>query len=87
MMKIINRSVLHTFIKKNPGAAEWLKTWILKVSHESWGSLNDIVASFPKAEIKDQESVYFVNAKDHYCLAVAVHCPAQIVAIKEIVLT
>lgn len=83
-MKIIHKPLLHKFIIKNPDTAEWLKAWLLKVSHESWKTPEDILKSFPKAKFTGKDEVSFISLTKNYLLKVDIHYLAKIVIIKSI---
>jgi mRNA-degrading endonuclease HigB of HigAB toxin-antitoxin module len=83
-MKIINKPTLFRFLKKNPDLSEWLKTWILKVSNETWKTPENALKTFPKAKLLENNDICFTCFENRYLLTVSIQYLAQIVSIKNI---
>jgi mRNA-degrading endonuclease HigB of HigAB toxin-antitoxin module len=83
-MKIINKTLLQQFKDKNSNGDEWFDAWCLKISQETWKKPNDILTSFPKAQLLKNNTVCFENSENNYVVVVSIHYLTQSVSIQYV---
>lgn len=81
-MNVIARRTLVAFWEEHPETEAPLKQWLARARAAAWGSMNDVMAEFPKAKALNAERVRFEIAGGNYRLIVAIKFSAGIVFIK-----
>lgn len=81
-MRIISRRVVAEFWVKHADAEQPLRTWLARVKHAHWSNSADLKATFPKADIINNERVVFNIGGGNYRLVAAVKYSAKIVWVK-----
>jgi mRNA interferase HigB len=82
-MRIIKQATLRAFWQVPPETPP-LRAWYDMVSHTHWQSMQDVVASFPRAVPLNAERARFPIHGGAYRLIVAIHFPSQNAWIKFI---
>jgi mRNA interferase HigB len=83
-MRIIKQATLRAFWQMHPETQQPLRAWHDMVSETIWKSMQDVVATFPRAMPLNAERVRFPINGGNYRLITAIHFPSQIVWIKFI---
>jgi mRNA interferase HigB len=76
-MRVIARKRLEEFWRKHWDAKTWLNNWYSVARHAEWGSLHDVRATFPQADlvpVGSGKSVTVFNVcGNKYRLVTAIH--------------
>ncbi len=82
MYKIINAQVLIYFWQRHPETEDFLKAWYFDVKAQSWRKPADVLLTFPKAILEDDDRISFPLIKDHYFLRGGLHYRSKTLAIR-----
>src|SRR5437660_12917005 len=72
-MRIISRSRLREFWKKQPDAEEALRGWEKVAEHATWKTREDVKAAYREADIMKNGRVVFNIREDRFRLVVKFH--------------
>lgn len=81
-MRIIKQVTLREFWARHPETEAPLRVWYDVVSSVVWVSMNDVMASLPRAVPLNGERVRFPIFGGNYRLITAIHFPSRVVWIK-----
>lgn len=81
-MRIIARSTLVRFVQTHPECAGAVWHWERVTRHARWQTIQDIIATFPKAKSLNSDRVRFEIAGGNYRLVAAVDLTRSVVFIK-----
>jgi mRNA interferase HigB len=81
-MRILSLNTLSAFWTKHPETKSSLENWYRVTSAAQWATPNDVVATFPKAKVINDERVRFEVAGGNYRMIVAFKYRSQIAFVK-----
>lgn len=73
MYKIINSQCLIDFWQRHPETKEFIKAWYFDVKEQSWQNSADVLLTFPKAILEDNNRISFPIVLNHYFLMGSLH--------------
>ncbi len=81
-MKIINKPILHQFSSKHPELSDYITIWLLNVAKANWHKKEDILITFPKAELLEWNRVRLPIIHSEHTIQADIHYSAKMIFIK-----